>query len=790
MNKKIELLAPAGSFETLYAAVNNGADAVYMGLPAFNARENADNFTPEQFLHALDYIHDRDVLAYLTVNTLIYDRELNDFTEMIHFAANAGVDAFIVQDIGMAHLIRGHFPTIKLHASTQMTVSDLAGVRQAAKMGFDRVVLARELTLDEIIAIQNESPVELEVFVHGALCICYSGQCLMSSIIGARSGNRGNCAQPCRLPYAFYKDNEKLKSGHLLSPKDVCGLDELPRLIDAGISSVKIEGRMKGPEYVAATASVYRKYIDCCQMSKQYRVSSDDINMLMQVFNRGGKSSGWLNDSAYSAMITPQKPKNWGRRVGKVVSRDGKNMIRLTLEDTLAIGDGIEVWTGSEPSPGGIVSIIRNGHSLLQEGKSNQVVSVGDIHGDVKRGDLVYKTSSKQLNKELQLLTHHAKRVSKVSGKMVVRSGQKARLKVWDDEGIFSESESDSNVESSQKMPLSKERILEQLSKTGEYPLAFLNIEIEKDENVFLPIRDLNALRRNVLEDYIAKKRSSFKRNIPYPEIQLEETGTVQRQSRFSVLLYKGIQSMIQTLADHDMLSSVDRIYLPLYFFKTGGTKNIQSLLKDVPEVFVWIPAAVKEMHRAKTDELVSDAVQRGVTGIMLNSLGDVRYVQAYPGLSFVAGQGFNTVNRFTVKALNRFSIKEVTLSHEVALNDIDMFGDIHSQLEIAIYGRQQMMKSEYCVVGASVNCHKRLNKGADICSHMNGNYYLKDRMGKDLPVLPGLNGCGCSILNAVKSDLIYDAGRIRESGISLRADFFDEEPAEMIQIIQSIIKV
>lgn len=288
---QIELLSPAGDFECLKAAVCNGADSVYFGGSFFNARSSAKNFEGETLKQAIRYAKTRNVKTHLTLNTLIKDSEWEDAIALASEAYHYGIDAIIVQDLGLAKELKKRFPDLPLHASTQMSVHNLEGALELESLGFSRIVLSRELTINEIEYICKNTSVEIEVFIHGALCISYSGQCLFSSTIGGRSGNRGKCAQPCRLPYTLYENNKPLGKGHLLSTRDLLGIDYLPRLITAGVACLKIEGRMKPPEYVATVTRIYRKYMDKALDGKSVVLEKKDKTDLLQVFNRGGFSS-------------------------------------------------------------------------------------------------------------------------------------------------------------------------------------------------------------------------------------------------------------------------------------------------------------------------------------------------------------------------------------------------------------------------------------------------------------------------------------------------------------------
>lgn len=312
---------------------------MYFGVEQFNARMYAENFTLENLKEAVLYCKLRNVKVYLTLNTLIKNSEFEAALDLAKAAYECGVDALIVQDLGLAKYLIAHFPLLPIHASTQMTVHNLQGVLELEKLGFQRVVLSRELSADEIEYICQNSQVEIETFIHGALCICYSGQCLFSSVVGGRSGNRGKCAGPCRLPYELLaKDNKtketsELSKGYLLSPKDLCGLAFLPRLIHAGVKCFKIEGRMKNPEYVATVTRIYRKYIDMILNEKKFIIDETDVDELMQVFNRGGFSSGHLDSKPNQSLIFPEKPSNLGMFLGTIKAyKKNKGYITLKLQ--------------------------------------------------------------------------------------------------------------------------------------------------------------------------------------------------------------------------------------------------------------------------------------------------------------------------------------------------------------------------------------------------------------------------------------------------------------------------
>ncbi|MCI9365920.1 MAG: U32 family peptidase [Clostridia bacterium] len=338
MKNSIELLSPAGDFECVKAAVQNGADAIYVGASYFSARASATNFSLEELEEVINYAHIRDVKVHLALNTLIKNNEFDEAIEIAKKAYELGIDAIIVQDFGLATVLISSFPKLPIHASTQMTIHTLNGVQAAKRLGLKRVVLARELSLPEIDFICRNSDLEIEVFIHGALCISYSGQCLFSSMVGGRSANRGKCAQACRLPYKLLENDKIIDDGYLLSPRDLCGLEFIPSLIEAGVASFKIEGRLKSPEYVATVTRIYRKYIDLYLSDKPYEIDLKDKKDLLQVFNRGNFSAGHLNKEPNLDLVYKEKQNNMGIYIGNVSHYDPKKgHITLNLNDRIAI---------------------------------------------------------------------------------------------------------------------------------------------------------------------------------------------------------------------------------------------------------------------------------------------------------------------------------------------------------------------------------------------------------------------------------------------------------------------
>ena len=433
----IELLSPVGDFECLQAAVQNGADAVYFGANLFSARAFASNFDDNALEQAIHYAKIRGVKTHLTLNTLIKNHELADAINLAQKAYHLGIDAIIVQDLGLAKFLIDHFPGLQVHGSTQMSVHNLEGVLQLQKLGFSRVVLSRELHIKEIETICKNANIEIETFIHGALCISYSGQCLFSSMIGGRSGNRGKCAQPCRLPYELLEDDICIDKGYLLSPRDLCGLEFLPQLIKAGVSSLKIEGRMKTPEYVATVTRIYRKYIDLVNQNQDFVIDEKDKKDLLQVFNRGGFSNGHLNTDSNQNLIYKDKPDNMGIYLG-TISHFNANQGHITFvtNDTLRVGDKIRIENKKHESSPYTISELMSGKNNIKEAHTGDKITVGRMKGNIYSGNKIFKISDKALSSFVQNQIYLENRKVDLHCKITIKKDIPISVELWDSHHI------------------------------------------------------------------------------------------------------------------------------------------------------------------------------------------------------------------------------------------------------------------------------------------------------------------------------------------------------------------
>ena len=501
--------------------MQNGADSVYFGANLFSARAFASNFDLANLKQAIEYAKLRGVKTNLTLNTLIKDTEFEDAFNLAKKAYEYGIDAIIVQDLGLAKTLITSFPNLAIHASTQMSVHNLQGTLALQNLGFKRVVLARELSTQDIEYISNNSNIELECFIHGALCISYSGQCLFSSMIGGRSGNRGKCAQPCRLPYTLIDEKDtELDKGYLLSTRDLCGLEFIPFLINAGVKCLKIEGRMKNAEYVATVTRIYRKYIDLANSKEKYVIDEIDKKELLQVFNRGNFSCGHFK-KPNKDLVFKEKQNNMGIYLGTVEHfNSNKGLIKLNLKETIFIGDKIslEYEDGSYT----VSELIKN-NSNIKSASIGDIVTIGRMKGNIKRGNKIYKISSKSLsNKALESFKDENKKIS-LSCTINITSNSPVSINVTSACNIKLyknlKMEYISNIipSSSINRPLTEETVLKQFFKTNSSIFEFKKIKINLDKNLFLTLGDLNNLRRNVLnqvEDFAISNITRDSNNI------------------------------------------------------------------------------------------------------------------------------------------------------------------------------------------------------------------------------------------------------------------------------------
>ena len=820
--KKIELLSPVGDFECLKAAVQNGADSVYFGAANFNARASATNFDLTNLKEAISYAKLRGVNTHLTLNTLIKDTEFEDAVLLAKKACEFGIDAIIVQDLGLARFLIKNFPDLPIHASTQMTIHNLEGALEAQKLGFKRVVLSRELSLEEIQYICANTNVEIETFIHGALCISYSGQCLFSSMIGARSGNRGKCAGPCRLPYELLgtcetKGTDETKrnipiasKGYLLSTKDLCGLEFLPKLIDAGVMCFKIEGRMKTPEYVATVTRIYRKYIDLALSDKPYVIDKKDVKDLMQVFNRGGFSTGHLDSKANTSLVFPEKPNNMGIYIGNIANlKPNKGHVFINLTDDISIGDTIEF---EKESTKYTVSELMIKNKNITTGFKKQLVEVGRMKGNLHIGDKVYKTNSKELSTFAYSSYQEEHKKVDLTACITLKKNSPVLLNVSTlsntnpiFDNISVSLSSDTLPVEAKSQPLDKDRVISQLNKTKDTIFTFKDIDVILDDNLFLPsIKVLNELRRNALDEILLIANSRILRNSS-TSLNLNETisdkdnnpeGTniscsisndivtnLNSKKEISVLL-----NILDENKNYNELKNVDNVYIPLKYF---GNKKYENTIKNICENFnayIYLPTIIKSNYTNLLHNVIDNSIETfKVFGFVVSNISNGDFIHQMKNkykdrFKFIGNYTLNIYNNKSIQECKDLGINKLTISPELDKSTIDdILNNSSIEQELIVYGRTPLMSMNYCLLGKTNKCYPTCGTQ---CKN-NTKYYLKDRLGFLFPIIPDSIQTVSTLYN---SKITSVCANDFANASSYRIDLLDETIDNMNNIINTIL--
>lgn len=713
--KKIELLSPAGSLETLKAVCAAGADAVYLGGGQFGARAYAKNFTKEELLYAIDYVHLHDKKLHLTVNTLLKNRELEDqlYEYLLPFYEQ-GLDAVIVQDAGVFAFIKKYFPGLELHASTQMTIAGAEGARFWKESGADRVVLARELSLDEIRRIHETLDIELECFVHGALCYCYSGQCLFSSMLGGRSGNRGRCAQPCRLPYSVGQDGDTWTKGELypLSPKDLCAIDLLPELLQAGVSSLKIEGRMKQTQYAAGVTAIYRKYLDLIIESRDYAVAECDRKALLELGNRSGFTAGYLRGEKGREMMSLQSPKH--------TSMSDDTDLSSEKEDSKRLLRGVCTCRQGEPICFAVTDL-----------ESGQTVTV--------------------------------------------YGGETAMAK---------------------KAPVQPADVEKVLCQTGDTDFQFASVQIELDENSFIPKQFLKSLRREALENMNMKLLQTHRRSTPVlthedlsvdlslHDIRPTDADPLHAEPKDPMSLRTGqIFAVCDRLDQLAVCAKKDYIqtialqlqsFMPRQLFRV--TEQAAQICSDNGKQFLLAFPSVFRAQTAESYEQQWNCILKMQESGMIDGF----LAKNYDTLGFLRRMGVPGEDVWLDSQLYTFSDRAVSFFREqgyrsrtlpLELNAKELRHLSREDSILIIYGHAPFMVSSQCV-----------NKTISGCDQKEKKLELFDRYGKHLPVKNYCGVCCNVIYNAVPTLLFADRSWSEVINIhpqTLRMDFTVEDVKE-----------
>ena len=793
----VELLSPVGNFECLKAAVQNGANSVYFGSDNFSARAFASNFSLKELEKAIQYAKIRGVKTHLTLNTLITDSEFESAMQVAKKAYEFGIDAIIVQDLGLAIALMRAFPDLPIHGSTQITVHNLNGALELQKLGFKRVVLARELSVNEIAYICKNTDIEIETFIHGALCISYSGQCLFSSMLGGRSGNRGKCAGPCRLPFELLENNKTINSGYLLSTRDLCGLEFIPDLIQAGVKSFKIEGRMKSPEYVATVTRIYRKYIDLALSDNEYVIDEDDKKELLQVFNRGMSSSGHLSSEANRNLVFKEKPNNMGLFLGKVQKfNHKKGYITVKLNEPIGIGDTISLE--KEDGSYTISELMDTNMNNINFTQIGQTVVIGRMKGNIKLGNKIYKMSSKKLNLFAQnsyskenikvLLNCHI--FIKENEPITITVTSASNIKLYKD--LKLKYTSDIIPLKAKTKPMDKNTIISQFSKTGSTPFAFKTLKIDLDYNVFIPkLSTLNDLRRKVLqmvEQYAINTMSRNNSNIDISLKTKTEKKSYLANSNYPIKNTK-ISLLLNILHkdfDYTQIDDIENVYIPLKYFSMKDYQEILHILDDKFHVYIYMPTIIKSNYKNLLSSNIENTLNNyHIKGFVISNICNIKllhtlFVNLNKTLELITNYTFNVYNSNTINELKNLGIYRYTISPE--LNRSMITALCHCTTlpnELIVYGRTPLLNMNYCLLGETDKCYPTCKQRC----LTNNVYELKDRLHMNFRILPDNIQTVTTIFNS-KITSIYP----KEFNVDYaRIDILDETIEEINEIIHRV---
>lgn len=762
MKDRVEILAPAGSMECLKAAIAAGADAVYTGGALFGARAYAHNPTEEELLEAIDYVHLHGRRLYLTVNTLIKDREMEK--QMYDYLLpyyRQGLDAVIVQDIGLFRFIRKHFPDLPIHASTQMTLTGVDGAKFLEKEGAQRIVTSRELSMAEVKKIADETELEIESFVHGALCYCYSGQCLFSSFIGGRSGNRGQCAQPCRL---LYRTPEAKRPQYLLSLKDICTLELIPEMIESGIYSFKIEGRMKKPEYAAAVAFQYRKYADlylkyyeecpaeedpAAYAMKKYRVREEDRQMLLDLYNRGGFHTGYYHTQNGREMISLNRPNHAGVPAVKVLAKKGRNVTAKALTD-LYPQDIIELpmRKGREKADNYTCK------DAVRKGMNVQIPVFADT--PFKRDEIWMRTRNSTLIDTLREEFVNGKIKERICGTFRLYPQEKATLTVkCRDAEITVAGE---KAQEALSQPMSRERIEKQLRKTGNTEFEFSFLKAEIGEKVFLPMQSLNELRREALETLEKVICEKYRRSGEVKDPEEDKTELSMEEEVLS-----GWTASVRTAEQMEVIleeEAIGRIYVDCTMFpriweKDSYVEWITKVHAAGKEIYLVMPYIFRERTRKQYEAAYNRIFGAGWDGILIANYESFAFLKehGYTG-RIMTDYNLYEFNQESRKFWKEKGVFEFTAPVELTERELQ---DLRvKDGEVIVYGYLPMMISAGCIQKTTRGCLKKsgqttitdryrnpfvVKNECDYCYNILYNYvplYLGDRMEEVYQIGPG----------------------------------------------------
>ena len=739
--KKVELLSPVGNKDMLYQAIHNGADAVYLSGVNYGARKFANNFTNDELVEAIKYAKFYGVKVYVTFNILIYENELEDVLEYLCFLYKNGVDAVIMQDMGLIKKTREVYPDLEIHASTQCHNHNNEIVKLWKKLGVARAVFAREMSLDEIKNIETD--IEKEVFVYGALCVCYSGCCLFSSLNGGRSGNRGECVGSCRLPYKLIKNNEivKTEGNFILSTKELNTLEHIKELLESGITSFKIEGRMKSPSYVGYVTRVFRMLIDKYYNGEEVKLSIEEVNNLKKLFNREFTDGYLFRDRD---IMNIKASNHQGLELGKVIDVY-KGKIKIKLSDDINQNDGIRFKDKDE---GMMINRLYNENGLLVSGISRGNVCLLDNKLNISKGDIVLKTIDSKLNYELDNILE-----KKIDISMEVTCLVGASLELLVTDGVNRVMVKGNAIEKAIKSEVTSDDIIKQLSKLGNTPFRLDKVEVNKDDNIFINLKNLNEVRREAVERLVAL-REDVRRIVIKNTLKEESKNKVIDSNIYLNVLVRS-EAQLMVCLEND----VSCIYVTDY--------ELYNKYKEYDNIYYRLDRIMSNYPNYKNERLL---------------VGELGSVYRY-GINnkVVSDYYLNVTNHHSVELLEKNNVERVTLSVELddyKLMDIMNYID---KAEMVVYGRLELMVMKYCPLKKCLNyCNN--------CKSSSDKFYLEDKYGNRYPMIR--HNCLTHIMHYNVIDKIDNIADYRDMGINYyRLELFDEDENQVRNLINRFKK-
>lgn len=759
----MELLAPAGSWEAFLAALGNGADAVYLGGKNYSARQSAENFDEEQIAAALEYAHLRDKKVYITINTLIDQSELKPVLDYIWKLYQKGVDAIIIQDLGLMAAVRRIFPGLRVHASTQMTIHNTDGASFLLEQGIKRIVLAREMACAEIAGICREVPeMEFEVFGHGALCYSYSGQCLFSSLLGGRSGNRGKCAQPCRLPYNLQSSDSKFpdveRPAYLLSPADLCLIDELPRLQAIGISSLKIEGRMKRPEYVAIVTRAYREALDELTAAPE-KPSPKKTDRLLRIFNRTFTQGHFAGDK--TRFMSMERPDNRGVRIGQVVKQNRENLTTIKLENMVRLGDGLEIRGSRGQGTALEIKELKLGYKEATRAEAGDVITL-KLGGKAAPGDEVYKTHDVDLiNWAWETIKAAGEQRIPVDAEVCLREGEPLKIILFDEKGSRAEADSRSPAQKAEKHPLDEQVLQEKIDKLGNTPFYLRKLTVSGDNDLMIPFSEINDTRRRAVEELLHMRLQACKNP------NMEQNEYLGRCQQFFTIESPGSKNQKQETvlsiavagasgAFAAMEAGAGRIYLHIEGIAVKRRPSLDEIKQVIKrgrlngcEVVLSLPRVQKPQDRDYQDYLDCQP-----DSVMAGNLGSLHYCLK-GGFKVRGDYSLNVFNQEALRFLESQGITGVCLSPELNYKQLQSFNNL-DKVEMLVHGEILLMTSEFCML------REVLGSGTPKCPSYckQGTHFLRDQKGYQFPAATD-DACRFYLFNSRTLCLIEELKRI-----------------------------